>query len=222
MASAGHIDLSVIFPGPTAGRGVAVNTLTVEVLNVFGTVVDTFVLGGGRITQESTLLNGVVYAIYNYSIEDSAKTPGTAITLRSNATRGSEVLPQMTQVVSFQPAAKDATTGVLVEWPIPLASMASERASVDPLFYEVRRVDERFTGNNFIPSYTPGMYTLAYWALNGNLLDSQTPAATLTLVNGRFIQEGTQVDPIRFSGNGYAGPIRQSLASMPPKTFPCL
>jgi len=204
MASLGHIDLSVSFPDPATGRGVAVNTLTIEVLNVFGTTVDTFVLGDAHVVQESTLLSGVVYVVYDYSIEDPAKTPGTALTLRYSATRGTESIGTTTKVVSFRPAAKDSTTGVLVTWPVPLDVMASARASVDPLFYEIRRIDERFATDDFIPSYTPGRYTLAYWSLNGNLLDSQTPAANLTLVNGRFIQEGTQVDPIRLDGNGYA------------------
>ena len=204
MASPGHIDLSVSFVDPITGRGIAVNTLTVEVLNVFGTVVDTYVLGGPYIVQESTLVSGVVYAVYDYSIEDPAKTPGTTITLRSNATVGTQTLATQTRVVSFRPATKDVTTGILVTWPIPIADMASERASIDPLFYEVRRIDERFASDDYIPSFTPGAYTLAYWSLCGNLIDSQTPAANLSLVNGRFITESTQVDPLRFDGNGYA------------------
>jgi hypothetical protein len=214
MAAPGTIDLTISFPDPMTGRGIAVNTLTLEVLNVFGTVIDTYTLGDNNIVQEPTLLSGVVYAVYDYSIIDAAKTPGTVLTLRANATVGVQTLPQQTRLVSFRPAVQDEIHGVLVQWSAGTDAMASydRGTGVEPIFYEVRRVDDRAPGGNFIPSFTPSLYTLAYWSLNGNALDAVNPGAHLTLVNGRYIAEGTQVDPVRFEGNGYAWSASSKLA----------
>jgi len=205
MASPGKIDLVVSFPDPVTGRGTAVNTLTLEVMNMFGVVVDTYTLSTPGLVAEQTILSGVLYTVYDYDITDSVKTPGTALTLRYSATKGTEPVISQTRVVSFRPATKDTTNGVLVEWTGDPEAIASyDRGDLDILFYEVRRIDERATGSTFVPSFTPNQYTLAYWSLNGDTVDRTTPAANLTLVNGRFITEGTQVDPVRFEGNGYA------------------
>lgn len=205
MASPGKIDLVVSFPDPVTGRGTAVNTLTLEVLNMFGVVIDTYSLSTPGLVAEQTLLSGVLYTVYDYDITDSSKTPGTALTLRYSATKGTMPIVVQTRVISFRPADRDITNGVLVAWkPDPESIPSYDRGDLDILFYEVRRVDERATGGTFVPSFTPGQHTLAYWSLNGNTIDGTTPAANLTLVNGRYITEGTQIDPIRFEGNGYA------------------
>lgn len=203
MARPGHIDLTVSFPDRATGRGVVVNTLAVEVVNMFGRVVDAFTLGDGRLIAEPTLIDGVVYVVYDYDVSDPAKTPGTTITLRSEARIGAITLMPNSRVVSFRPASRDVVAGVLVEWPVSEAMASVDRGDEDRLFYEIRRVDERTAGTDFAPSFSPNMYTAAYWSLNGALTDITPYPAHLTNVNGLFIREEAQVSPVRLGGNGY-------------------
>jgi len=216
MSDVGYVDLKICFPDPTTGRGVVVNTLELKVLNAFGVVIDTF--GIDDMIRVDSVLDGIYYVYKNYNVGDPNTTPDAYIVLNYRGTIGVNQTALRTQRITFQPSIGDPTSGVLLRW-TPPEIPEDGHISIDPLFYEVRRVDERFgLSEREQTQFEPETYTTAFWPFDDDYDDDASDPANLT-VNGvvEHINGGGIIGSApRFSANGYlsvANPGKLSYAA---------
>jgi hypothetical protein len=220
MPDVGFVDLKITFPSPVTERGVVVNTIDLKVLNAFGVEVDTFTLAD--LERVETVLEGIYYVLRNYDVSDPNKTPETYITLNYQGTIGNTPTGLKVQRISFQPSIGDPTSGVLLQWEPPEV-VEKGRNMVDPLFYEVRRVDERYAiSDREQTQFEPETWTTAFWPFDDDYDDDAPDPADLvatgvvTHVNGGGIIGSAP----RFSGNGYLStPDPAKLAYGPGQDF---
>jgi hypothetical protein len=216
MPDAGFVDLKIRFPDPVTDRGRAVNTIDLKVLSSFNIEIDTF--GIDDLECVETVLEGVYYVRRNYDVSDPSKTPGAFVTLNYQATIGTSTTNLMAQKVSFRPAIGDVTSGILLQW-APPEVVEKERNTVDPLFYEVRRVDERFgLSDRAQTQFVPETHTTAFWPFDADFDDEVADPADLVAtgvvehVNGG----GIIGSAARFYGNGWlsaSNPTKLSYAA---------
>lgn len=203
MPNAGYVDLKLLFPDAATGRGRVVNTIALQVLNATGVEIDTF--GIEDLERVETVLEGIYYVRRDYVVSDLTKTPDTYITLNYTATIGMEVTTLQTQLVSFQPAMGDLTSGVLLSWSPP-EIVEKGRNTVDPLFYEVRRVDERhgLTAREQT-QFVPETYTTSFWPFDDDYEDDAPTPADLVAVGTveHLPASGIIGGCVRFNANGY-------------------
>jgi len=177
MPDPGTVDLKISFPDPVSGRGRVVNTIDLKVLNALGLEIDSYSIDD--LERVETVFGGIYYVRYGYDVSDPAKTPDTVISLSYVGTIGTTVLNQRTARVSFQPSTGDATSGVLLQWDPPEV-VESGRNTVDPLFYEIRRIDERYglTERDQV-QFVPETWTTAFWPIDEDFDDDVSPDANL-------------------------------------------
>lgn len=216
MPDVGFVDLKIMFPDPTTERGRAVNTIDLKVLSAFGVEIDTF--GIDDLERVETVLEGIYYVYQNYDVSDPAKTPDAYITLNYRATIGAAITTLRVQRVSFQPSMGDATSGVLLQWPAPEV-VEKGRNVIDPLFYEIRRVDERFgLSEREQTQFVPETHTTAFWPFDGDYDDEVADPANLVATGVVEHRNGAGIigSAVRFSGNGWlsaANPTKLSYAA---------
>jgi hypothetical protein len=203
MTSPGFVDLKIRFPDPVTDRGRAVNTIDLKVLSSFNVEIDAF--GIDDLERVETVLEGIYYVKRNYDVSDPAKTPDTYITLRYQATIGNATTSLMARKVSFQPSIGDITSGVLLQWSPPEV-VEKGRNIIDPLFYEIRRVDERYgLSEREQTQFEPETWTTAFWPFDDDFDDEVADPADLVAtgvvehVNGA----GIIGSAARFSANGW-------------------
>lgn len=203
MADAGRVDLKISFPDPSTGRGRVVNTIDLKVLNDFGSEIDHF--GIDDFEQVETVLEGICYVYHDYDVSNPARTPNTRIYLTYTATIGSTTLDEQTASVSFQPSAADEYSSVLLSWDPP-EILDKEKVTLDPLFYEVRRIDERYgLKEREKTQFVPGSWTTSFWPFDSDFDDDVSPAANLsaTGVVDLLPSSGVVGGAVRFNGSSW-------------------
>ena len=216
MADVGFVDLKIMFPDPVTGRGIVVNTIELKVLSSFGILIDTF--GIDDLVRVDSVLNGVYYTLPGYNVSDPVKTPDTYIMLNYRGTVGVTQTILRSLRVSFQPSIGDPTSGVLMTWEPPEVT-EDGKIYLDPLFYEIRRVDERYAiSDRDQTQFVPETHTTAFWPFDDDFDDDATNPANF-VVNGvveHINGAGIIGSAPRFSGNGYlssANPSKLSYAA---------
>jgi len=216
MPDVGFIDLKISFPDPVTERGRAVNTIELKVLNAFGVVLATF--GINDLDCVETVFGGVYYVRRNYDVSDPARTPDTYITLSYSGTVGAVATVLRTRKISFQPSIGDATSGVLLQWEPPEIPEDGQ-IYVDPLFYEVRRIDERYgRSERDQTQFVPETWSTSFWPFDADFDDDVTPAANLVATGfvGMPVGAGIIGNCARFNGFGWlsaANPAKLSYAA---------
>lgn len=216
MPNVGFVDLKIRFPDPVTDRGLAVNTIDLKVLSSFNVEIDTF--GIDDLERVETVLEGIYYVRRNYDVSDPSKTPETYITLNYRATIGAVTTSLRVQQVSFQPSIGDVTSGVLLQWSRPEV-VEKGRNTIDPLFYEIRRVDERFgLSEREQIQFVPGIHTTAFWPFDDDFDDEVADPADLVATGVVEHRNGAGIigSAARFSGNGWLSSANPSKLSYGP------
>jgi hypothetical protein len=203
LPDVGFVDLKIIFPDAETERGVVVNTIELKVINAFGLLIDTF--GIDDLERVETVLEGIYYVYRNYDVGDPDTTPDTYITLNYSATIGVVQTGIRTQRISFQPSIGDATSGVLLQW-APPEVVESGKNTLDPIFYEIRRADERYAiSDREQTQFEPETYTTSFWPFDDDFDDDAPDPANLTATGVVELRNGAGIigSAIRLHGNGY-------------------
>lgn len=213
MPDAGFVDLKILFPDATTGRGVIVNTIELKVLNSFAILIDTFHIDD--LERVETVLEGVYYVLHNYDVSDPTKTPDAYIVLNYKGTIGVEETVLRTQRVSFQPSIGDPTSGILLKWAPPEIT-EDGKIYLDPLFYEIRRIDERNAlTDREQTQFVPEISTTSFWPFDDDFDDDATDPVNLAVTGVVELRNGAGVigSAARFSANGYLSAVNPAKLS---------